>query len=219
MEDEAENTFKAMVAALPEPSPKVSFEIEIGDVLQVIKETVKEKAIDLVVMGTTGSTGLMHFLIGSNTEKVVRNIPVPVLAVERADFVHSVKSILLPSTLGLDQTHFMDKVKGLQEFFKATLHILYVNTPRHFKRDGDAYRAMEEFVRHYHLNNFEMHFVNDYTEEGGIVDFAVNQKMDLIAMGTHARKGLSHLFNANITEHVVYQLRAAVWTCTLKIKN
>jgi nucleotide-binding universal stress UspA family protein len=108
-------------------------------------------------------------------------------------------------------------VRELQVFFKATLHIPYVNTPKHFKRDGDAYRAMAEFARHYHVNDFETHFVNDYTEEGGIIDFALIEKMDLIAMGTHARKGLSHVFNTNITEHVLYQLHGAIWTCPLSM--
>jgi len=34
-----------------------------------------------VVMGTHGRTGLDHYLIGSVTERVVRNAPVPVLTV------------------------------------------------------------------------------------------------------------------------------------------
>lgn len=216
MQDDAERTLKAIVDTLPAGSPNVTLKTEIGDVLQVIKETVKEKGIDLVVMGTTGSSGILHFLVGSTTEKIVRHMPVPVLAVETADFIKSVKHILVPSALGFDQTHFIDKVKALQDFFGATLHILHVNTPKHFKRDRDAYRAMDEFVRHYRINNYEMHFVNDYSEEAGITAFAVSQKMDLIAMGTHARKGLSHLINTNVTESVVDHLHSAVWTCALK---
>jgi nucleotide-binding universal stress UspA family protein len=42
---------------------------------------VDERDVDVVVMGTHGRTGLDHYLIGSVTERVVRNAPVPVLTV------------------------------------------------------------------------------------------------------------------------------------------
>jgi nucleotide-binding universal stress UspA family protein len=35
--------------------------------------------MDVIVMATTGRTGLSHLLIGSVAEKVVRHSPVPVL--------------------------------------------------------------------------------------------------------------------------------------------
>lgn len=39
---------------------------------------VDQHAIDLIVMGTHGRTGLNHFLIGSVAEKVIRSADVPV---------------------------------------------------------------------------------------------------------------------------------------------
>jgi nucleotide-binding universal stress UspA family protein len=46
---------------------------------------VDETDVDLVVMGTHGRTGLDHYLIGSVTERVVRNSPVPVLTVRAGE--------------------------------------------------------------------------------------------------------------------------------------
>ena len=47
------------------------------------------KAIDLIVMGTHGRSGVSHILLGSIAEKVVRRAPCPVLTVRRPerDFV------------------------------------------------------------------------------------------------------------------------------------
>ncbi len=42
----------------------------------------REKDIDLIVMGTHGHSGLVHVLLGSVSEKVVRKAPCPVLTVK-----------------------------------------------------------------------------------------------------------------------------------------
>lgn len=44
-------------------------------------EVVKARAIDLIIMGSHGRTGLSHVLLGSMTEKLVRLAPCPVLVV------------------------------------------------------------------------------------------------------------------------------------------
>ncbi|MCS6857564.1 MAG: universal stress protein [Deltaproteobacteria bacterium] len=46
-----------------------------------IVEAAREIPADLIVMGTTGKTGLQHFLLGSVAERVVRSAEVPVLTV------------------------------------------------------------------------------------------------------------------------------------------
>jgi nucleotide-binding universal stress UspA family protein len=50
-----------------------------GAPFQMIIDTAKEKAVDLIVMGTHGRTGLTHVLMGSVAERVVRMAPCPVL--------------------------------------------------------------------------------------------------------------------------------------------
>ena len=55
---------------------------------EIIKAS-KEYAIDLIVLGTHGRTGLSHAIMGSVAEKVVRKSPCPVLTVRHPehDFV------------------------------------------------------------------------------------------------------------------------------------
>ena len=193
----------------------VSTEVAYGELLSGVKQIIETKKIDQVVMGTSGTSGFTEIFIGSNTEKVVRFSPVPVLAVRKTVELKSVKNILLPSTLNLNQTDFINKVKDLQNFFDATLHILLVNTPAQFRRDAEANEALEEFAKHYKLTNFKTHFRNYAHEDDGIIEFAYSEKMDLIAMGTHARKGLAHLFNRSVTESVVNHIQSPVWTYCL----
>jgi nucleotide-binding universal stress UspA family protein len=53
-----------------------------GEVYKDVNEVVKEKNIDLVIMGSQGTNGFMELFIGSNTEKVVRTSEIPVLVIK-----------------------------------------------------------------------------------------------------------------------------------------
>lgn len=55
--------------------------VQEGEVLPTVMQTVKDRQIDTVVMGTHGRTGFAHLLLGSVAEKVIRSIECPVYVV------------------------------------------------------------------------------------------------------------------------------------------
>src|SRR5262245_41540581 len=68
----------------------VHTEVREGTPFLEIVRFAKEKDVDLIIMGTHGRSGLVHVLLGSVTEKVVRKAPCPVLTVRHPEheFVH-----------------------------------------------------------------------------------------------------------------------------------
>ena len=54
-----------------------------GVPFQEIVDTAKARQVDLIIMGTHGRTGLLHVLLGSVAEKVVRLAPCSVLVVRQ----------------------------------------------------------------------------------------------------------------------------------------
>ncbi len=69
--------------------PNVVRSVESGTPFLEIVRYASEHKIDLIVIGTHGRTGLVHMLMGSVAEKIVRKSPCPVLTVrpEGHDFV------------------------------------------------------------------------------------------------------------------------------------
>ncbi|ELZ92638.1 UspA domain-containing protein [Haloferax sulfurifontis ATCC BAA-897] len=63
----------------------VETEIRVGLPHETIIDYGEERDIDLVVMGTHGTSGLERYLLGSVAERVVRLSDVPVLCVPPAD--------------------------------------------------------------------------------------------------------------------------------------
>jgi nucleotide-binding universal stress UspA family protein len=51
------------------------------DLWDAVRKTIKEKNIDLIVMGTHGRTGADKFFMGSVAEEIFRRSPVPVLTI------------------------------------------------------------------------------------------------------------------------------------------
>lgn len=74
------NLEKTMADKVPEKVDKAA-EVKVGEPHDAIIDFVREKKVELIVMATHGRTGFNRLLLGSVAEKVIRNSPVPVLAV------------------------------------------------------------------------------------------------------------------------------------------
>ncbi len=217
LKDRATQAFKKLKETFYTPAhTPVHFEMLNDFILPGVRTFIQEHNIDLVIMGTSGSSGLEEFLIGSNTEKIVRFSPVPVIAVRKAASYGAIQHIVFASNLELNQSDLVTHVINLQEFFKAKLHILTVNTPTHFRTDPEAQAALKEFASHYKLKNYTLNFRSDFNEREGILKFAKEIESQLIAIGTHSYKGLKHLVNGSIAESVVNHLECPVWTYSIR---
>jgi len=63
------------------PWVKIRERVELGTPARNIVERAAKEGSDLIVISTHGRTGLAHMLMGSVTEKVMRNGPCPVLSI------------------------------------------------------------------------------------------------------------------------------------------
>jgi nucleotide-binding universal stress UspA family protein len=71
-----QNNFAEYLAAM-----KIRQDVAIGTPYKQIVEKAAQEEVDMIVLCTHGRTGLLHMLIGSVTEQVVRRAPCAVLSV------------------------------------------------------------------------------------------------------------------------------------------
>lgn len=216
LRENAEMRFKKVTDKYKPEGVKVIVKTEFGSISKMIQDHIAKESIDIIVMGSHGASGAREFFIGSNAEKVVRNSPVPVLVIK--DYYKGpIKNIVFPNTLDTEaQEDLVMKVKALQNFFKAHLHLVWINTPVNFTSDKRTNERLEAFARRFLLKDYTISIFNSTDEERGIIEFSNTIKGDLIAMGTHGRKGVSHLLNGSLAEDVVNHNKGLVWTYSLK---
>ena len=186
--------------------------MKVGSPWQTLAEQIDSTKADMVVMGTSGTDGDTEELVGSNTEKTVRNSSVPVIAIRRKVDADSIKNIAFATSLHEGHQDLINNLKKLQECFGATLHIVRVNTPNSFSTDREVRKLMDKYVAVHELSNYTENTYDDTTEEDGIVSFAEDKDMDMIAMATHGRTGFLHLLSGSVAEDVVNHSKRPVWT-------
>jgi nucleotide-binding universal stress UspA family protein len=195
---------------------RVKTELRMGSPYHGMRTIIDEHNVDLVVMGTSGATSAADMIIGTNTEKVVRQSRCPVLTVQKKPATTDFKSIVYATAMSEDEEVFSKIVRRTQQMYDSTIHLVRVNTPGSFKRDVVVKREMQSFAKKLQLKNYTVNVFNDLSEEEGIIYFADSINADLIAMATHGRTGFAHVLAGSIAEDVVSHAKRPVLTFVTK---
>ncbi len=82
IEEEAKQSMNETLEKIKEKNGvDIVYDIRKGTDYEEIVKYSEEKGIDVIVIATHGRTGLMHTLIGSVAEKVIRHAKCPVLVI------------------------------------------------------------------------------------------------------------------------------------------
>ncbi|MBK8497457.1 MAG: universal stress protein [Flavobacteriales bacterium] len=159
-------------------------------------------AADLIVMGSHGATGLRG-IVGSNTQRIVRNAPMPVLVIKHHVDDFEVNDLVYASNFTPADVEKFEAFRPVIDLWDPRIHLLKVNTPKNFERSEDSSRAIDAFLQRHELRKFTATIYNDLSIEEGILNFARGIDADMIAMATHGRKGFFHVVNGSLTEDIV----------------
>jgi nucleotide-binding universal stress UspA family protein len=94
-------------------------EIHSGLPADEILKAISDKNIDLLIMGTTGKSGLTRILMGSVTEKVIREMPCSFITLKTEDFI----DLKLESRIRDIETHYAIAKQLMKDgFFKESIN-------------------------------------------------------------------------------------------------
>lgn len=167
----------------------------------IINQSTKQD-VDLIVMGSKGSSGFTEILVGSNTEKVVRSSNIPVLVVKKDTPDFKIDNIVFTSDFKLKNKANFPKVIEFAEMFNARIHLLKVVTANEFESTSKTKQRFKKFRKDFKFDNIKEHIYNDKSIERGILKFSEKNNADIIILNTTGWKGVRQFFNGSISKGV-----------------
>ncbi len=163
----------------------------------------------LVVMGTRGATSLWHGgLFGTNTARLIRHSPIPVLAIHPKNTYKPYTKVFLPVEVFEEKSLpvIQKALDFLRPWTDVRIILAVINTPYVFYDTPTIQGFVERLRSQISYPAWELKVYNDISVEEGLRQAMETEKADLIIMGTHARKGLAQFLFGSITENIAQHL-------------
>lgn len=200
--------------------------VRIGSPVGVILDIVEEQKATMIAMATHGASGLKRALFGSVAEAVVRKSPVPVLLLRpfwSYELVPAVRpehapirNLLLPVDGSDLATQALPAVIEFAELFETRVVLLRVLDKKETKEGMAAAKAEAEKQLAALAKTIEKKGVETVAivETGMPVEQILKavrfHEIDLIAMTTHGRSGLSRMVTGSVAEDVLREATVPV---------
>jgi nucleotide-binding universal stress UspA family protein len=227
MAEAAEKETKEDARRLNEQLQSIEHEVVIGEgnIWEVVSNLIKEKEIDLVVLGTRGRTGLGKTILGSVAEQILRQSPCPVLTVGPhvnlwSDEYAKMREILYATDLAADFPIAAPYAVSLAQENQAHLVLLHViEDPKagNLVDSPGVMDAKERKLQQLVTEQAGLWCDPTYIVEQGpavekILDVAKRRHTDLIVLGARPAKGLATHLNIGTVHKVVSQATCPVLT-------
>lgn len=195
--EKAERELKALQEANQSDQFDLKIEIKKGEPFNVIRAFAETHQIDLIIAGDKGHTEFEDIFIGSLSDKLVRTMACPVITVKSVIPDRPLTNIVYVVNGDKDEEPVMKYLKNLNTYFKAKIHLVWINTPANFKDDIETKGWMSGIARDYQLENYTINIHNHHDEEFGVVYFSDEVRADLIVMGISSRTVVQRLITGD----------------------
>lgn len=224
--DEGEEIVDAAADRARERGVNVETEVLQGDPYRTIVDYADTRDVGLIAMPARGRRGLDRFLLGSVTERVIRQSDVPVLTIRPDDDVDlrtPYRNVLVPTDGSESANAALAAGIGVASASGGALHLLHVVEESGF---GLGFGADDEAVEAEANETLEtaaqtateesIESVTTAIERGSvheeILAYVGDNDVDLVVVGTHGRTNLDRYLLGSVAEKLVRSSPVPVMT-------
>lgn len=177
----------------------------MGDVVGTVGELIKERDIDLIVMGTKGESDIFDTIIGSNTTSVIKNINCPTLAVpEQAVYSEPKKMAFAYDLKEVENPRDIRFFSDLARKYGSNVQIFSV-IPEAEKEAIEKPEAKLKLNEFFHGLNTEVYFAVSGDIIDGIRDLIKEYQPDWMVMVAKKYRLFESLFHTSMTRQMIFQ--------------
>lgn len=186
----------------PQHELKVVF--KTGPLIEEVREQVFEHKIDLIIMGTKGTSNNENNTIGKNTSEVITKVKCPVLAISEDAVFQEFKEILFPTDYKINYSgQMLQMLFKFVSVSKANVKILEIF-------NSDLEPTKEQMESKTHLQNYFLPQIPlsqpFYTSSKiqGNPSPLLNNKVDMIALAAKNLDICQKLLNGNRSQQIPF---------------
>lgn len=191
-----------------------------GKVYDQIQKAAKKLKCSFIIMGTNGSHGLKKF-IGSNTLRVIREAPCPVISIKGKKHRTGCKIIVLPLDLTKETKEKVAKAIEIANLFGSTINLVSAITSDDEFIINKLKRQMNqvhEFVLQHNVPcQIEFLHGGDISED--TVEYAKKIKADLIMIMTQEETWTDIMFINSAAQKIINESEVPVLSVRPKVKK
>jgi len=171
-----------------------------------MKEQLKSKEIDLVIMGTQGATGAEEILIGTNTVHAINKLNSPLLTVP-SDYEYSPPvNILFPTDFEL---HFtapqLEPILNFAENHSSKINILHVYSGKDLdEKQEENKKNISKILGN---KSHQFYTIENKSVPKAIEKFQDQNKVDLLFMVNNKRNFFENLFFRPIVNKIGFHVK------------
>ncbi|MEO9485251.1 MAG: universal stress protein [Ekhidna sp.] len=174
----------------------------------LLDEISKKVNVDMVVTGTDGSRSFLEFFMGNDTDGIIRNADVPVIAVS------DIKEVKLDNILiATDLSRVIpERIFELCRFLQkqgAILHFVNIITTELITVE-EVEKKISAVAKNNNINNYRSHISHNSNASEGIQQVAKEISADLILMKTYEKSRLSTFIEGSLAEKIARESDAPV---------
>jgi nucleotide-binding universal stress UspA family protein len=177
---------------------KMSHRLMDGGLLYNIEKSIKEDKIDYVIMGTEGAAGWSAFFSGTNTGNVLTDIDVPLLSIPYDAVYKKIQNIGFTTRFRSKDKKALKKVLKLAKKAKAFVKCLYVQT----SASDVSKETIAAWESEFKTESISFSVVANEEVKETILDFIVQEEIDVLTMLTYKRGFFEGIFNPSLTKKV-----------------
>lgn len=190
------------------PNSKHQFEqlSSFNMLVDEIKEQVKDKEIDLVVMGTKGATGADQILFGTNTVHTIKKTTCPLLAIPSGFKYQPIRNILFPTDYDITYSNkLIVLLKELARSNAANINILNVYLGATLSDQQEASKkilaALFKEIPH------QFYTIENDTVAEGVYEFQEKNPTDLLAMINNKHSFFENLLFTQVVNKIGFHTK------------
>lgn len=189
----------------------ITFEIinQQGFLYDVIKQVLKRKRVQWVVMGTSGAMGLKEVFIGSTTEKIISNVSTPVVVVPENVKFTGIRKIVYATDFKNGDITSLRKIVAFAELNSAEINVVLVSNLL-YAREDEGMKLVEfskKILAKLDYKKLSFHILYSFEVPEKLEDYLTSENGDILAVSTHHKFFMQRITEISYSQKLLHRAK------------